>query len=656
MITSPRMKWFGLALLGAVQFMVVLDIAIVNVALPSIQTDLGFSQANLQWVISAYALVFGGFLLLGGRTADLLGRRRVFMVGLVLFTIGSLLCGLAWDETSLIGARAIQGLGAATISPAALAILMTTFAEGRERNIALGVWGAVGGFGAAAGVLLGGVLTDALSWEWIFFVNIPVGLAAVALAPVLLKESRDTRVKSFDALGAVLVTSGLTALVLAITQGNEWGWGSGRTLGVFALSAALLVGFVVWENRVAEPLMRFGLLRTKTVLGANVSGFILGTALFSMFLILTLYMQQVLGYSAMKTGVAYLAVAGTSIIWANVAAAMVGRVGVRPLIAGGMALLALGMILFAQIPVDGSYVADLLPGFLIIALGMALCFVPISIAALAGVSQAEAGIASGLINTSQQIGGAVGIALLSSIAISRTENEIVAGTAPARSADVRLPARVLGRCRHRARRRRRGARADPAGGDRACRRGGRGSRRLERRQQLQQLCGAVDHDVGGLAQLRRPLGRGDRDPDAELERPDGVEGVEVGRVVARVEPPLEAALSEQVRDRGALVGADRRSQLEHLAPEPSHEPFVAGPRRDGGQHRQRLLLVLRPAVVEADRERLPLDVVPVDAARRRPAAARSTPSPPARARGRARRRRRARRARRSAARRRPSGR
>jgi EmrB/QacA subfamily drug resistance transporter len=429
MVTSPRMKWFGLALLATVQFMVVLDIAIVNVALPSIQTDLEFSQANLQWVISAYALVFGGFLLLGGRTADLLGRRRVFMAGLIMFTIGSLLCGLAWDEASLIGARAIQGLGAATISPAALAILMTTFAEGRERNIALGVWGAVGGFGAAAGVLLGGVLTDALSWEWIFFVNIPVGLTAVALAPVLLRESRDTRVKSFDALGAVLVTSGLTALVLGITQGNDWGWTSGRTLGVFALSAALLLGFVVWENRVAEPLMRFGLLRTKTVLGANVAGFILGTALFSMFLMLTLYMQQVLGYSAMKTGVAYLAVAGTSIIWANVAAAMVNRVGVRPLIAGGMAVLTLGLLLFTQVSVDGSYVSDLLPGFLLVAFGLAFCFVPISIAALAGVRQAEAGIASGLINTSQQIGGAVGIALLSSIAINRTESEIVSGVA-----------------------------------------------------------------------------------------------------------------------------------------------------------------------------------------------------------------------------------
>jgi EmrB/QacA subfamily drug resistance transporter len=429
MVASPRMKWFGLALLGAVQFMVVLDIAIVNVALPSIQLDLDVSQSNLQWVISAYALVFGGFLLLGGRTADVLGRRRIFMAGLVLFAVGSLLCGFAWSETSLIAARAVQGLGAATISPAALAILMTTFAEGRERNIALGVWGAVGGFGAAAGVLLGGVLTDALSWEWIFFVNIPVGIVAFFLAPLLLGESRDSRVKTFDALGAVLVTAGLTTLVLGITQGYEWGWTSVRAIGVFALSAALLAGFVWWENRVAEPLMRFGILRTKTVLGANVAGFILGTALFSMFLILTLYMQQVLGYSAMKTGVAYLAVAGTSIIWANVAAALVNKVGVRPLIAGGMALLSLGMLLFAQVDVGGSYATDLLPGFLIVALGMALCFVPISIAALAGVRQAEAGIASGLINTSQQIGGAVGIALLSTIAISRTEDELATGSA-----------------------------------------------------------------------------------------------------------------------------------------------------------------------------------------------------------------------------------
>jgi EmrB/QacA subfamily drug resistance transporter len=429
MISSPHLKWYGLALLSVVQFMVVLDIAIVNVALPSIQVDLDFSQANLQWVISAYALVFGGFLLLGGRTADVLGRRRIFVVGILAFALGSLLAGLAWSEASLIGARAIQGLGAAAISPAALAILMTSFKEGRDRNIALGVWGGVGGFGAAAGVLLGGILTDALSWEWIFFVNIPVGLGALALVPMLLRESRDTRVKTFDTLGAVLITSGLSSLVLAITQGNEWGWDSGRTLGVFALAAGLLVGFIAWENRVSEPLMRFGLLRTKTVLGANVSGFILGTALFSMFLMLTLYMQQVLGYSAMKTGVAYLAVAGTMIIWANVAAALVGKVGVRPLIATGMSLLTVGMLWFTQIDVGDSYVTALLPGFLIVALGMALCFVPISIAALAGVREEEAGLASGLINTTQQIGGAVGIALLSSIAISQTEEKLGSGVA-----------------------------------------------------------------------------------------------------------------------------------------------------------------------------------------------------------------------------------
>ena len=429
MLASADRKWLALALLSAVQFMVVLDIAIVNVALPSIQIDLGFSQENLQWVISAYALVFGGFLLLGGRSADLLGRRRIFMLGLVAFTIGSLICGLAWSEGSLIGARAIQGLGAAAISPAALAILMTTFAEGRERNIALGVWGAVGGFGAAAGVLLGGVLTDALSWEWIFFVNIPVGLAALALTTLLLTESRDSRVRTFDAPGGVLVTAGLSSLVLGITQGNDWGWSSGRTIGVFVAAAALLAGFVVWELRAKEPLMRFGIFRTTTVLGANVAGFILGTALFSTFLMLTLYMQQVLGYSAMKTGVAYLAVAGTSIVWANVAAALVGRVGVKPLIAAGMAILGLGMLLFTQVSVGGSYAADLLPGFLILAFGMALCFVPISIAALAGVKQAEAGLASGLINTSQQIGGAVGIALLSTVAISRTESEVASGAA-----------------------------------------------------------------------------------------------------------------------------------------------------------------------------------------------------------------------------------
>jgi len=431
MVTSDRRKWLALALLSAVQFMVVLDIAIVNVALPSIQVDLGFSQENLQWVISAYALVFGGFLLLGGRAADLLGRRKVFLGGLIVFTLASLFAGLAWSEASLISARALQGLGAAVITPAALSILSVTFAEGRERNIALGVWGAVGGFGAAAGVLMGGVLTDALGWEWIFFVNVPVGAIAFLLAPVLLSESRDASVKSFDAVGAVAVTAGLSSAVYAITQAASDGWLAGRTLAFFAAAAILLVGFVVWERRHPEPLMRFGILRIKTVTGANVAGFILGTATFSLFLMLTLYMQQVLGYSAMKTGVAYLAVAGTAIFTSALAAQLVTKIGVKPVLLVGMSSLTGGLLYFTQVSVSGSYVGDLLPGFLLIALGLGFSFVPISIAALAGIQPAEAGLASGLINTSQQIGGALGIAALSTIATSRTEDAVAGGASQA---------------------------------------------------------------------------------------------------------------------------------------------------------------------------------------------------------------------------------
>jgi EmrB/QacA subfamily drug resistance transporter len=422
-------KWLALALLCAVQFMVVLDIAIVNVALPSIQVDLGFSQENLQWVISAYALLFGGFLLLGGRAADLLGRRRLFIIGTVVFTVASLLAGFAWSEGALIGARALQGLGAAIITPAGLSILTTTFAEGRERNAALGAWGGVGAFGAVAGVLLGGVLTDALSWEWIFYVNVPVGAAALLLTPVLLRESRDLKVRSFDAPGAVLVTGGLVSLVYAITQAHEYGWASVETIGIFAASAVLLGGFLAWEARAAEPLMPFSIFRLRTVSGANVAGLILGTAVFAMFLMLTLYMQQVLGYSAMRTGVAYLAVAGTAIVWSALAAQLVNRVGVKPVLIAGMASLSAGLVYFTQVSVGGSYLGDLLPGFLLIAIGLGFSFVPISIAALAGVRPAEAGLASGLINTSQQIGGALGVAILSTIATSTTSDAVTSGTA-----------------------------------------------------------------------------------------------------------------------------------------------------------------------------------------------------------------------------------
>src|SRR6476620_9668171 len=377
MVGSDRKKWFALALILAVQFMTILDIAIVNVALPSIQLDLGFSQENLQWVISAYALMFGGFLLLGGRSADLLGRRRVFMVGTLLFTLGSLLCGLAWSETSLIGFRALQGLGAATITPAALSNLVGTFKEGRERNIALGAWGAVGGVGAAFGVLFGGILVDFLSWQWIFFVNVPVGVAALILAPVLLSESMDKHGQGFDALGAVLVTSGLVMLVLGVTQGHGWGWSSTKTIAVF--------------------------------------------------LMLTLYMQQVLGLSPLETGVGYLAVAGTAIIWANVAAAAVTRVGVKPALVFGMALFTIGLLYFTQVSVDGTYWKNLFPGFLVIGLGMPFAYVSITIAAVAGTKPQEAGLASGLINTSQQIGGAVGIAILTSSAVSHTDDAFPSG-------------------------------------------------------------------------------------------------------------------------------------------------------------------------------------------------------------------------------------
>ncbi|HEU4540615.1 MAG TPA: MFS transporter [Jiangellaceae bacterium] len=431
MIGGDTKKWIALALLCVVQFMVVLDIAIVNVALPSIQRDLGFSQADLQWVISAYALVFGGFLLLGGRAADLFGRRRTFLVGLALFSIGSLLCGLAWDDWVLVGSRGVQGLGAAMVSPAALSILITTFTEGGERNTALGVWGAIGGLGAVGGVLLGGMLTDALSWEWVFFVNVPVGVIALALAPALLTESRDRRTRGFDLPGALLVTSGLVVLVYAITNAQSLGWASGETIGLFVGAAVLLTAFVVQETRTSSPIVSFSIFRVQTVTGANVAGLILSAALFSQFLMTTLYMQQVLGYSPMRTGVAYLAVAGTSVIWANVSALLVTRVGVRPVLATGMASLVAGNLHLTQISVGGSYLGDLLPGFLLIGLGIGFSFVPISIAALAGVRAADAGLAAGLINTSQQIGGAVGIATLATIAASSTRDSLAAGASEA---------------------------------------------------------------------------------------------------------------------------------------------------------------------------------------------------------------------------------
>jgi EmrB/QacA subfamily drug resistance transporter len=425
MSIENKKRWVALAAIVTAQFMVVLDVAIVNVALPSIKTDLHFSQESLQWVVTAYSILFGGVLLLGGRLADILGRRRLFVAGITLFTVSSLLDGLAWSETSLIVFRALQGLGAALLSPAALSILMTMFREGRERNLALGIWGAVSGSGAAAGVLLGGALTSAFSWSWIFFVNVPVGIALLAVTPFLVRESRAQLThRHFDAAGAVSITSGLMLLVFALTRATQHGWGTLETIGLLAASAALIVGFVVIELRSKAPLLPLGIFKLRTLAGSNASGLLLSAALFSQFFLLTLYMQQVLHYSALQTGVAYVALTLTVIAFSGVAQALATRVGVRPLLAIGMIIAAGALVLYAQLPVNGHYFWDLFPPFILSGIGLALAFVPMSIGALAGVKESEAGVASGLINTSQQIGGAIGVAVATTIATTFTAHYV----------------------------------------------------------------------------------------------------------------------------------------------------------------------------------------------------------------------------------------
>jgi EmrB/QacA subfamily drug resistance transporter len=425
---DPR-RWLALALLCSAYFMVILDVSIVNVALPSIQEDLNFSPDDLQWVLSAYALTFGGFLLLGGRVADLLGRRVVFMSGVALFTLASLACGLSGSEGMLIAARAVQGLGAAILSPAALSIITTTFEEGSERNKALGIWGAMGGSGAAVGVLLGGILTKSLGWEWIFFVNVPVGAFVLATTRSIVRESRaGYATRHFDALGAVLITSALSLLVFALTQANRVGWGSAQTIGILIASAALHVAFLAVEHRSQAPLVPLGIFtRLRTLTGANVVSFLVGGLTFAMFFMLSLYMQQVLGLSALQTGAGYLAVALTAIVSAGVAQALVTKIGVKPVMIAGVTLMGLGNLWFTQVSADGSYAVDLLPGFLAIGVGLGFSFVPMSIAALAGVEPQEAGLASGLFNTSQQIGGALGVALFSTVATNRTSDLLAEG-------------------------------------------------------------------------------------------------------------------------------------------------------------------------------------------------------------------------------------
>ena len=426
-LPDERKKWLGLAVIVAAQFMVVLDVAIVNVALPSIKTDLGFSQESLQWVITAYAIFFGGVLLLGGRLADLLGRRRLFMIGLAIFTVSSLLDGLAWSEGSLITFRSLQGLGAALVSPAALSILMTTFREGRERNLALGIWGAASGSGGAAGVLLGGALTSALSWSWIFFINIPVGIAVLAVTPWLLRESRaDLKHRNFDFAGAASITGGLMLLVYAMTHATQHGWATAETAGLLAASAALIVGFIVIELRSKAPLLPLGIFRLRTLAASNIAGLLTGGAIFSQFFLLTLYMQQVLHYSALQTGAAYITFTLTIIAFSGVSQAVVTRIGIRRVLPIGLALATVGLVLFTQLPVHGHYFWDLFPAFLLSGIGLAMAFIPMSIGALAGVRQADAGIASGLINTTQQIGGAIGVAVVTTVATTYTSHFVSA--------------------------------------------------------------------------------------------------------------------------------------------------------------------------------------------------------------------------------------
>ena len=414
---NERRKWLVLAVTVAAQFMVIVDVSVVNVALPAIKHDLHFSQDNLQWVITAYAILFGGTLLLGGRLADLLGRRRLFMAGVAVFTVGSLLSGLAWSAGALIVTRALQGLGGALLAPAALSIIVTTFREGRDRNRALGVMGAASGSGGAVGVLLGGILTSDLSWSWIFFVNLPVGVAVLAVSPRLLSESRaELSHRHFDVAGAVSITAGMMVLVYAITRASQHGWGNGVTVGLLAAAAALIVAFVAIEARSPAPLLPLRIFRARTLSAANATSAMVGAAAFGQFFLLALYLQQVLGYSAVKTGVAFIAITVTIVLLSNLAQSLTTRLGARPVLSAGLLLTAAGGALYARMPAGGHYFWDVFPGLLVSGVGLAFTFVPVMIAGLTGVQPADAGVASGLLNTSRQIGGAIGLAAVTTIA------------------------------------------------------------------------------------------------------------------------------------------------------------------------------------------------------------------------------------------------
>jgi EmrB/QacA subfamily drug resistance transporter len=425
MTAGRHNPWLVLVVVCMAQFMVILDATIVNVALPSIQADLGMSEADLQWVVNAYALTFGGFLLLGGRAGDLIGRKLVFLTGVVMFSGASFLCGVAPTSEFLIVFRGVQGLGAALIAPAALSIITTTFAEGQERTRAMGVWAAIAVGGGAVGLVLGGMLTDWLSWPWIFFVNVPVGIAVFAAAWVLVPESKDEHAhKSFDLAGAVTVTVGLLALVYGIVKAQEKGWTSLHTGGFFTLSVLLIGAFLVIEKRSAEPLVRLSIFRISTVRSANVAMFLVAAGLFAMFFFNTLYLQRVLGYSALEAGLAFLPFTAGIIIGAGLSQGLVPKLGAREVPLIGMPLAITGLLLFTRLEPGGSYLTDFLPGVMLASIGMGLTFVPVTLIATSGISSDDAGLASGLFNTSQQIGGALGLAMLSTLAVNKTEDTL----------------------------------------------------------------------------------------------------------------------------------------------------------------------------------------------------------------------------------------
>ena len=413
-------RWRAFAVLAVAFFMTIVDLTIVNVALPTIGRDLHFDESNLQWVVTAYGLTFGGFLLLGGRTADLLGRRRILLLGLAVFTSASLACGLATTDLFLIAMRSVQGLGAAIVLPAALAIVMNIFAEGAERNKALGIWGAIGASGATVGLITGGLLLRYIGWQAIFFLNVPIGVGALLLAPRLVPESRSqAESRRYDLFGAVTVTTGLMLLVYALSKAPQNGWGTAETIALLAGAAALVLSFLVIETRVAAPLMPLRIFRLRTLAGANAVGLLLGGSFFAFIFIGTLYMQQVLGYDPLETGLAWLTASLTSVAFAGLSQALVTRVSAKLVMVIGMGLIGAGILWATRVPVHGSFWVDLAGPFFVAGAGTAFTFIPVSIAALAGVAERDAGLASGLLNASQQLGGAIGVAIASTVAASR---------------------------------------------------------------------------------------------------------------------------------------------------------------------------------------------------------------------------------------------